>query len=217
MVLDFALSYSDDWFLLPMALDAWSLFDATEVAVTDVFGDVTVAEPPAGRWNLFRLDSSGTRFTLSKVFVAAGPAEAIDGPSLEEVHFLADEVANVAWGSCIANTRLDCPLLGFAQSRSRFSPARTDGASATICRVRSGTVWRERYAISSRRRSRNDRITEIREEYAMSLVVLLIILLLLFGGGGLYVGGPLVGGGLGGLILLVLIVMLLTGRIGSRA
>ena len=98
MVLDFALSYSDDWFLLPIALDAWSLFDATTVAVTDVFGDVTVAQPPGGRWNLFRLDSSGTRFTLSNLFVAAGPAEAIDGPPLEEVHFLADEVANVAWG-----------------------------------------------------------------------------------------------------------------------
>ena len=98
MVLDFALSYSDDWFLLPIALDAWSLFDATAVAVTDVFGDVTVAQPPGGRWNLFRMHSSGTRATLSNLFVAAGPAEAIDGPPLEEVHFLADEVANVAWG-----------------------------------------------------------------------------------------------------------------------
>jgi hypothetical protein len=66
MVLDFALSYSDDWFLLPMALDAWSLFEATEVAVTDVFGDVTVAGPPASRWNLFRLHSSRTRFTLER-------------------------------------------------------------------------------------------------------------------------------------------------------
>ena len=30
MVLDFALSYSDDWFLLPIALDAWTIFDATD-------------------------------------------------------------------------------------------------------------------------------------------------------------------------------------------
>jgi hypothetical protein len=81
MVLDFALSYSDDWFLLPMALDAWSLFEAIEVAVTDVFGDVTVAGPPASRWNLFRLHSSGTRFTLSNVFVAAGPGRGHRRPS----------------------------------------------------------------------------------------------------------------------------------------
>jgi len=98
MVLDFALSYSDDWFLLPMALDAWSLFDATAVALTDVFGDVTVAGHPDGRWNLFRLDAGGTPAALSNLFVAAGPAESLDGPPLEEVHFLADEVANVAWG-----------------------------------------------------------------------------------------------------------------------
>jgi len=98
MVLDFALSYSDDWFLLPMALEAWSLFDATAVAVTDVFGDVTMAGHPDGRWNVFRLEAGGPGAPLSNLFVAAGPAEAIDGPPLEEVHFLADEVANVAWG-----------------------------------------------------------------------------------------------------------------------
>ena len=33
------------------------IFEATAVAVTDVFGDVTFAEPPDGRWNLFRLDT----------------------------------------------------------------------------------------------------------------------------------------------------------------
>jgi hypothetical protein len=65
--------------------------------------------------------------------------------------------------------------------------------------------------------SSHERVTEIREECAMNLVVLLIVLLLLFGGGGFYLGGPAVGGGLGGLILLVLVVMLLTGRLGSRA
>ncbi len=98
MVLDFALSYSDDWFLVPIVLDAWSLFDVTVVAVTDVFGEVTVAAHPAGRWNLFRLDVAGQETALSNLFVTAGPADAIEGPALEEVHFLADEVANVAWG-----------------------------------------------------------------------------------------------------------------------
>jgi hypothetical protein len=98
MVLDFALSYSDDWFLVPITLDAWSLFDSTAVAVTDVFGDVTLAGRPDGRWNLFRLDSTMNRTGLSNLFVTAGPAQAIEGPPLEEVHFLSDEVANVAWG-----------------------------------------------------------------------------------------------------------------------
>jgi hypothetical protein len=90
-------------------------------------------------------------------------------------------------------------------------------ASTTIRGVQSGTARQASHAITSRFTVTRDRITDVREEYAMNLVVLLIVLLLLFGGGGFYVGGPLVGGGLGGLILLVLVVMLLTGRIGSRA
>jgi hypothetical protein len=97
MVLDFTLSYSDDWFLIPLKLDAWTIFDAVTVAITDVFGDVTVAQPPDGRWNLFRLESSTAPSNLSRLFLNASPAESLDGPPLEEVHFLRDEVANVAW------------------------------------------------------------------------------------------------------------------------
>ena len=96
MVLDFALSYSDDWFLVPIALDAWTIFETTAVAITDVFGETTLATPPDGRWNMFRLDSHAST-GLSPLFLAAGPAEANDGPPLEEVHLLSDEVANVAW------------------------------------------------------------------------------------------------------------------------
>ena len=97
MVLDFALSYSDDWFLVPLKLDSWTVFEATTVAITDVFGDVTVAQPPDGRWNLFRLDALNAPSGLSRLFLTASPPEAINGSPIEEVHFLRDEVANVAW------------------------------------------------------------------------------------------------------------------------
>lgn len=97
LVLDFALSYSDDWFLVPITLDAWTLFDPVAVAITDVFGDTTLAQPPAGRWNMFRLDSGAPGQALSRLFLAAAPIEANQGPSIEEVHLLRDEVANAAW------------------------------------------------------------------------------------------------------------------------
>jgi hypothetical protein len=97
MVLDFALSYSDDWFLIPLKLDAWTIFEATTVAVTDVFGDVTVARPPDGRWNLFRLESPTAASNLSRLFITASPAESNEGLPVEDVHFLRDELANVAW------------------------------------------------------------------------------------------------------------------------
>ena len=111
MVLDFAMSYSDDWFLVPIALDAWTIFEATVVAITDVFGDTTLANPPEGRWNMFRLDTDASPPGLSRVFLAAAPAEANDGPPLEEVHFLSDEVANVAW----AVERLTPHPLGYSR------------------------------------------------------------------------------------------------------
>jgi len=97
MVLDFALSYSDDWFLVPLALPAWTVYESTAVVVTDVFGDSTTASPPSGRWNMFRLDSAVPGAGLSPLYLVAAPAETNDGPPLEEVHFLADEVANVVW------------------------------------------------------------------------------------------------------------------------
>jgi hypothetical protein len=97
MVLDFALSYSDDWFLVPLTLNAWTAFEATTVAVTDVFGDIANAEPPDGRWNMFRLDAKSGTSGLSRLFLAASPADADDGVAIEEVHFLRDEIANVVW------------------------------------------------------------------------------------------------------------------------
>lgn len=97
MVLDFALSYSDDWFLIPVALEAWSIFEPTAIAITDVFGDTTLAQPPGGRWNMFRLESHVASAGLSHLFLAAAPIEANEGTPIEEVHFLRDEIANVAW------------------------------------------------------------------------------------------------------------------------
>jgi hypothetical protein len=130
MVLDFALSYSDDWFLVPMALDAWTIFEATTVAVTDVFGDVAIASPPDDRWNMFRLDTTSSPPGLSPLYLVAGPAQAIEGPALEEVHFLPDEVGNVAW----AIERVVPHPLG----RGRLVPEPSAPARAT---APSGLVW----------------------------------------------------------------------------
>jgi hypothetical protein len=129
MVLDFVLSYSDDWFLIPIALDAWTIYETTVVAITDVFGDTTLASPPDGRWNMFRLDRHGAD-TLSPLFIAASPADTVEGPPLEEVHLLADEVANVAW----AIERLTPHPLG----DSREAPPQTATAPAT---APSGLTW----------------------------------------------------------------------------
>ena len=81
---------------MPIAIEGWTIFETTAVAIRDVFGDTTLASPPDGRWNMFRLDHHGS-VDLSRLFLAAVPAETNDSPALEEVHLLADEVTNVAW------------------------------------------------------------------------------------------------------------------------
>jgi hypothetical protein len=129
MVLDFALSYSDDWFLIPIALDAWTIYETTAVAITDVFGDTTLANPPEGRWNMFRLDRHGSE-QLSPLFIAASPGRHRRRPPLEEVHLLADEVANVAW----AVERLTPHPLG----ESREAPPQPVTSPAT---APSGLTW----------------------------------------------------------------------------
>jgi hypothetical protein len=130
MVLDFALSYSDDWFLVPLALDAWSIFETTDVAITDAFGDTVVAKPPEGRWNLFRLDAPAEPGGLSRLFVAACPAQASEGEPIEELHLLRDEVANVAWA---VERLLQHPL---GNGIEPYVPPNDTGAT-----TQSGLVW----------------------------------------------------------------------------
>jgi hypothetical protein len=97
MALEFALSYGDDWCQVPIPLAAHTVCQITEVTITDCFGDTVGAHPPAGRWNLFRLDDPRTPGALGTLFVNAAPNVVVDGDTIEEVHLLRDEQANLAW------------------------------------------------------------------------------------------------------------------------
>jgi hypothetical protein len=107
LFLEFALVFSNDWFLLPCTLPAGSVATVRGLAVTNVFGERTWIEP-AGRgedddwqrWSMFTLTVRG-----------AGPGEADrsillpptvpkmqEGDAVEAVLLVHDEMANVAWG-----------------------------------------------------------------------------------------------------------------------
>lgn len=97
MALEFALSYGDDWCQVPIPLVAHTVCQVTSVVITDCFGDTVAAQRPAGRWNLFRLDDPRAPSGLGTVFVNAAPNLVLDGDTLEEVHLIRDEQANLAW------------------------------------------------------------------------------------------------------------------------
>ena len=132
MALEFALSYGDDWCQVPIPLQAHTVCDVQSVVITDCFGDTVTAQRPAGRWNLFRLDDPRAPDGLGTVFVNAAPNLVLDGDTLEEVHLLRDEQANIAWA---IETQVPRPLGGGmppAAPATAVRPADETGTSWTL-------------------------------------------------------------------------------------
>ena len=95
--LEFALVFSNTWFLLPCDLPAGALARIQGLAVTDVFGR-RLWITPAGQgqdwqqWSMFTLgDAPG-------LFLPATVPHVANGPALEEVSLIRDEQANLVWG-----------------------------------------------------------------------------------------------------------------------
>jgi hypothetical protein len=106
VVMDFMLVQGNDWFTLPLELETGSLCRVDSLIVHDVFGGTTQIEradanaADAGqRWTLFSTSAPTTPGGLADYFLLppnTGPV-AQDGIAIEEVHFLRDEMANMAW------------------------------------------------------------------------------------------------------------------------
>src|SRR5262245_24515829 len=112
-MLEFAISYGNDWFVVPLDLPVGSICRITSVIVTDTFGVRTMipsiggsTHPAATSWRMFA--QSIDRTTGSSVVSAVRPPDQfflaptlmriVEGKPLEEVLFLRDEMANLAWG-----------------------------------------------------------------------------------------------------------------------
>jgi hypothetical protein len=103
----FALSTSNDWFLVPLRMRAGALVDLRGIVVSDNFGFNTLIEPTsmrhralglAGRWGLWTLSRQGAPDQVDpRLFLAPGLAATQDAAPIDEVVFLRDEVANLVW------------------------------------------------------------------------------------------------------------------------
>jgi hypothetical protein len=99
LLVEFAVAYSNDWFLVPVTLPIGGLYRTRSLVVTDTFGERHLIRPytevdgPAGPWRLFHLTGAVEPDLLLTPALTAG----LDGPVLEEVLFLRDEMANLAW------------------------------------------------------------------------------------------------------------------------
>jgi hypothetical protein len=102
LLVEFATVYGNDWLVAPVdvPLGSYTVIDA--VTYTTTFGEelsVPRADDAArsGRFRMFEVSIAGTDQTLAGLFVPPSVTGVLDGPPLEEVIYLRDELANSAW------------------------------------------------------------------------------------------------------------------------
>lgn len=101
LVAEFALTYGNDWLVVPVDVPFGTLTTVESVLYTTTFGERFVVEPtaqvsPDGKWRMFTITApDGT--AADGLLVPPGAVAVQDGPSVEEVLFLRDEMANLAW------------------------------------------------------------------------------------------------------------------------
>ncbi len=103
LVMEFALVYGNDWFSIPIPTPIGTLERVTTLVVTDTFGVRTIIRPSEQTqinpgetpWSMYKLSGEGRRSD----FIALAPTLGVvdEGDALEEVFFLRDELAAMAW------------------------------------------------------------------------------------------------------------------------
>jgi hypothetical protein len=139
LLVEFAITYGNDWFVIPLDVEVGTLCRTQSLIVTNTFGERFLMRPstdaptPASAWRMFQLSAQdavgklGTVDPTSGVFllpptlmstVASGP--------LEDVLFLRDEMANMAWAvERYVESPIERPLNRFDE------PTATNAAAAT--------------------------------------------------------------------------------------
>ena len=100
LMVEFAVTYGNDWFVIPVDLPAGSLCEIRSLVVTDTFGVKTLipsiqssTHPLSAKWRMFNNAQDARAFFLAPTLVRK-----IEGKPIEDVLFLRDEMANLAWG-----------------------------------------------------------------------------------------------------------------------
>ena len=144
LVMEFALIHGNDWFIIPIPLKVGSLCRVKPIVVTDVFGLTSEIQRAGSRngehwqqaWNMFGLSVERKKdFTIGSdddkkpivgdfLFLPPALGRSEESSALEEVRFLRDEMANMAWAleHTIMNG-LGNPMSGFEYHRDRLRRA----------------------------------------------------------------------------------------------
>jgi hypothetical protein len=111
--------YGNDWYVIPIELPVGSLVECRSLVVTDTFGVRTLLRPTGDRaiqarrgWSMYSLSmpvepGDATGVAITNLFFLPPTLRALEGPVLEEVMLMRDELANLAWA---VERRLESPL-----------------------------------------------------------------------------------------------------------
>lgn len=108
LLVEFAVAYGNDWFVIPIELDVGSLYRTRSLVITDTFGVRTLIKSsselgaPHAAWRMFQhshVRGSGiTRPAANLFLLPPSLLKSLESRPIEEVLFLRDEMANLAWG-----------------------------------------------------------------------------------------------------------------------
>jgi hypothetical protein len=105
-VIEYALVFGNDWFTLPVKLPVNALYRVAKLEVLDNFG-VNVVIPPAAnpdgsQWTMYEMSVGSSpllpRPRLDDIIYLCPALKALEGPPLEHVLMMRDEMANLVWG-----------------------------------------------------------------------------------------------------------------------
>jgi hypothetical protein len=106
LLAEFGLTCSNDWFILPYQLAINTFCEIKGILVKDVFGEYTVIRPAGAgtgnqwqRWAMFHHTMSGSAANLNSnsFYLVPSMNKSLEGPRLEQINFLRDEMANMVW------------------------------------------------------------------------------------------------------------------------
>lgn len=149
LLTEFALIYSNDFFIIPINLEVGSVCRIRSLVVTDSFGERLLIRPSSevdgfnAPWQMFHLSGDKLNYMakqkLSNIFFlppVLGPN--LQSPPLEEVMFVRDEMANMAWAiERIVEGPLGRPLNRFEafQEKRRRLEEQTTPTTPTSSRI----------------------------------------------------------------------------------
>jgi hypothetical protein len=103
LLVDFAITYGNDWFVIPLDVPVGSICKINSLVITDSFGVRTLipsiersAHPASIHWRMFK--NTGNADAPTNLFLAPTLKRTMESKPLDEVLFLRDEMANLAWG-----------------------------------------------------------------------------------------------------------------------